>query len=641
MTNGAVRMPYRADVDGLRALAVLPVVLFHANVSGFSGGYVGVDVFFVISGYLITAIIRQEQSAGGYSVRSFYTRRIKRIIPALFVMMALVLVVGAVVLMPKDYAAASQSAAAASLFSSNIFFWRTGGYFDGPAEQKVFLHTWSLAVEEQFYIFFPLLLAATHRFIRRFEHQVLVLATLCSLILAVVGIQINKSLPTFFLLPTRAWELLLGSLLAIGFYPRMKSEACRGAVALAGLVLVLVPVALYSDRTPFPGLAAVPPCLGAALIIAAGAEGRHHLTWLLASKPMVGVGLISYSLYLWHWPIIVLTRYYLVRELTSFETAGVIAAGVFVAYLSWRFIEVPFRRRALGFGSLFTVFAAGAATFVAASVALTANMGWPSRYSPDVARINAVGGTMFKCSVTDYIPFKGYYACPLGVERRDFANIDVIIWGDSHAQMYTPAIDAVLAERGKSGLLIPVNDCPPLVDRSTSASCLRLNRSNARRITETSVRTVILAMHWENYDGRAYYLQAGMKEDHKFEVMLDGLVATVAELRAANKDVIIVGPIATPGYDLSSNLSRSMAYHRVSRQPLYAPRADLESRLEPVYSRLAMLRAAGVDVIYPDEAICSSTACPYMSEGVPIFADSNHLTAQFARSLAPLFRAYF
>jgi peptidoglycan/LPS O-acetylase OafA/YrhL len=331
---------YRADIDGLRAVAVVPVLLFHAGFPAFGGGFVGVDVFLVISGYLITANILGHSDGGRFSVIDFYARRIRRIFPALFAMLLGTAAIGLLVLLPGDLADLGREVSAATAFASNVLYWRETGYFEATAGQKLLLHTWSLAVEEQFYVAFPLLMYLAAR---ADISRVLVIAGALALsfALALWGVR-HEPAATFYLAPTRAWELLLGALLAAGAIPAPARRRVRDGLSLLGLGLIAWGVLAFSPRTPFPGASALVPCLGAALVIHAGAGGRSLGGRLLGSPATVFVGLISYSLYLWHWPLLVLAKYYAVRELTGAEVLAVLLLSVLVATVSWRFVERPF-----------------------------------------------------------------------------------------------------------------------------------------------------------------------------------------------------------------------------------------------------------------------------------------------------------
>lgn len=335
---------YRPEIDGLRALAVLPVLAFHAGFDAFGGGFVGVDVFFVISGYLITGILLKELDAGRFSLLSFYERRARRILPALIAVMLVCLPAAALLLLPRDLEDFTQSLVAVASFSSNILFWLESGYFDRTAELKPLLHTWSLAVEEQFYILFPLLLLALWQAPRVRLLAVLGLAFGVSLGLAEWGARAFPS-AAFYLLPTRAWELLLGVFCAIWLHHRGTSFAPGAGVqvlGLAGLALIAAAVLLFDHDTRFPGMPALLPTVGTGLIILCAVPGTL-VHALLRQRLLVGIGLISYSAYLWHQPLFAFVRYASPEEPAPLLMGALLLAVLPLAWVSWRFIEHPFR----------------------------------------------------------------------------------------------------------------------------------------------------------------------------------------------------------------------------------------------------------------------------------------------------------
>ena len=306
---------YRADVDGLRAIAVIPVVFYHANIWPFNGGFVGVDVFFVISGYLITWLIASEIDIGAFTVARFYERRIRRIFPALFVMMAFCAAVGCYLLPPDDYKLLGQSVVAATLFSSNILFWRHSGYFDVPASQQLLLHTWSLAVEEQFYLVFPLYLLFVRRHLPLWCKQITLLVCVLSFGFNVLTVK-NHGHAAFFLASHRVWELLVGALLALELVPRANA-LLRNILGLSGLGLIFFAVFSFSATTSFPGMAALLPVVGTAFILWAGVGGSSATTRLLSRAEFVFVGKISYSLYLWHFPLLAFAGYLSLKQFNA------------------------------------------------------------------------------------------------------------------------------------------------------------------------------------------------------------------------------------------------------------------------------------------------------------------------------------
>lgn len=341
-------MRYRPEIDGLRAVAVIPVILFHAGVETFGGGFVGVDIFFVISGYLITTILLTEMDQGKFSLINFYERRARRILPALFFVIAVITPFAWMWLTPRDMKDFAQSIVAVCTFSSNMLFWRESGYFDTSAELKPLLHTWSLAVEEQYYIFFPLLLLLTRRFAKRWTLTILSIGGIFSLALAQWGTIHNPS-GTFYLLPTRSWEILLGAFAAFYFNsaqaPKIP-QIINNALSLTGLALVCYSIFLFDKNTPFPGLFALVPTMGTLLVILCGLQGTL-VNRILSNRLCVGIGLISYSAYLWHQPLISLAKHRSLSEPPETVILSLCLASLPLAYLTWRFVENPFRRKNL------------------------------------------------------------------------------------------------------------------------------------------------------------------------------------------------------------------------------------------------------------------------------------------------------
>jgi peptidoglycan/LPS O-acetylase OafA/YrhL len=379
-------MQYRREVDGLRAVAVLPVILFHAGFDAVRGGFVGVDVFFVISGYLITSILLAELRTGSFTLLGFYERRARRILPALFFVILACLPFAWFWLLPSDMKEFSDSLLAVTTFVSNVFFWQTSGYFDTATELKPLLHTWSLAVEEQYYLFFPLFLMVAWRLGTRAIVAMLAAIGLASLALAQWGTTANPD-ANFYLLPTRAWELLIGALAAFRLEQRTPGDS-RPAVAeagsAAGLAMIVAAILVYDHRTPFPSLYALLPTVGAVLVILYATPvtvtGR-----LLGSQAAVGVGLISYSAYLWHQPLFAFARHQQDGEPSSLLMAALSVATLGLAWFSWRVVETPFRnRQRVSRKRIFQFAAFGSAGFLVLGAAGTLSTGFAFRY-PDPA----------------------------------------------------------------------------------------------------------------------------------------------------------------------------------------------------------------------------------------------------------------
>jgi peptidoglycan/LPS O-acetylase OafA/YrhL len=520
----APHIPYRPDIDGLRAVAVLLVMLFHADL-GVPGGFIGVDVFFVISGYLMTALLLKDRSAPGPAarLRDFYARRIRRIIPAATVMTVVVLVAGAAIMLPKPYAALAKSAIAQQLMASNIYFWRNTGYFDGAAETMPLLHTWSLAVEEQFYLGYPLLLLCMRRARRSRVRIALILLTVASLALSIYGARYHPW-GTFYLLPMRAWELLLGGLICVVPPPRRIAPWLLNAAGIASLGAIVGASFLFTKHTRFPGAAALVPCLAAAVLIYSNRGAPRATGALLAWRPLVIVGLMSYSLYLWHWPVLAFARIRLDivnQSLPLLVALACLAATFALAYISWRWVETPFRRRTSGDGNATDSLGrpqagASASTWRRPLVGATACA--LVVCGAGAAIVGTKGASMrFPKSEYPWLydgkPYLTYIMDPkgsgelkprrLGSSDSDDGDFDFLVWGDSHAMAVGHALDSICTELGAHGAMMAASAVPPLLEvtqKSESADTMaRWQDAFKTSVTAGNVRGVLLIARWNLY----------------------------------------------------------------------------------------------------------------------------------------------
>jgi peptidoglycan/LPS O-acetylase OafA/YrhL len=599
---------YRADIDGLRSVAVLPVLLFHAGISGFSGGYVGVDIFFVISGFLITGIIAREIDGGRFSIVHFYERRARRILPALTVVIVAILAAAAWLYLPGDFESVPKSALAALLFVSNVGFFLETGYFQGGAETKPLLHTWSLAIEEQFYLTFPLLLILLGRHAMRWRTAVIAGIALLSFALA-VATQNNGDGFAFYLLPPRAWELAVGALLALGAVPPVTARPLREALAMAGLLAIGVAVFTYDKHTIFPGMTATLPVLGVAALIhcAPGTlMGR-----LLSLRPLVAVGLISYSLYLWHWPLIVFTEYATDQRLAGWPRAIVVAAAFALALLSWRYVERPFRDASrVPRARLFRMAAGAMAALCAVSLAMIAAGPWPARFDPRVIAMaeakNDVSPYRGRCHDSSSA---GLPACVLGAKAPPGA----VVWGDSHAVELAYVLSRIEAEQGRSLVQRTQSSCPPIAgyDPPGDPRCGKANHEAIAAIrSDPRLRTVYLAAFW------ASPLNAS-------DAVLAGLDRTVGLLAGEGRRVVIVGPVPPAPFEVPRRLAHLAAFGRMDEafNPLGADTRAAAARIEAIARRW---RSAGVTYIDPVAALCDGGRCLLLHDGQPLYFDSHH-----------------
>lgn len=605
---------YRRDIDGLRALAILPVLLFHAHVPGFSGGYVGVDIFFVISGYLITGIIAREVDEGRFSLARFYERRFRRIMPALALMILTVLAVAAWLYLPGDLEGVPRSALAATLFASNLWFFTDTGYFSGGADVKPLLHTWSLAVEEQYYIGFPILLMLLARFAPRWRTAMVAGIAALSLAIAIV-MQRDTSGFTFYLLPTRAWELFAGALLALGAVPALRPRWLRELVAWSGLVAVALSVALYDRNTVFPGVTALAPVLGAATLIhaAPGTSVGRLLGW----EPMAGVGLISYSLYLWHWPLIVFTEYATDAPLSGGMRITVIGAALLAGTASWRFVERPFRdAQRMPATVIFRFTGAAMAILCMLSLALMAMGGWPARFSPQVLAQMAgqrdFAPTRKQCH-DSYM--RGATPCTLGAAVPP----DALLWGDSHGVELAYTLSLTARAENRSLIERTTSSCPPVLDfEARDPRCAAANRAAFAAIrANPAIRRVYLAAFWAN----------GAYDDPAFVNRLD---RTIAALRAEGRQVVLIGPVPPQSFDVPRHLAHLARAGRLQEaRGVY--RTWVEARTVHLRALFARWQAKGVGLIDPVAALCASGTCLIEQGGKPLYFDSHHLSVAGAR----------
>jgi len=469
MNNIIKDFSYRPEIDGLRAIAVLAVLFFHAELFGCSGGFVGVDIFFVISGFLITSLIWRDLEQKKFSFAHFWERRARRIVPALFAVTVATLVGGWFILLPSDFESLGRAGASQSFFAANIHYWRESGYFATAADVKPLLHTWSLAVEEQFYLFAPFCLFAISQ-LPRFKTRRAVICLLAIAFVASFGLSIfgvaSYRTASFFLLPTRAWELLFGSLVV--FLPRpqvLKSKSMLNeALCVVGIVLMLAPIFLYTRETTFPGLAALPPCLGAAIFIFSNGIKLTSIGSALTNKPAVFIGLISYSLYLWHWPFLAFARYLNPEPLSMSLKSVLLVLGFAAAILSWKFVETPFRKRTLGRTrkSMFVYASSMIVAVLALGLTIAQTSGFPNRYSPETLLL--AGG---KDDRIIYRNLKWNDIQKVNFERIGDSEFspppELFVWGDSFAMAALPAVDGFLDKHHLSGFAALHTSTPPTV----------------------------------------------------------------------------------------------------------------------------------------------------------------------------------
>ena len=661
----AQAMQYRADIDGLRSLAIVPIVLFHAGFPLFSGGFVGVDIFFVISGYLITSIIAKEIAAGQFDLWRFYERRIRRIFPALIVMLLVCSVAGWLLLFPLDLQAFGQSMVASTGFVANISFWLQSGYFDTASDLKPLLHTWSLAVEEQFYLLFPLVLLMAARN-NRDPHVIVWIILLLSFALSLVGVSRNPD-ASFYLIPTRAWELLIGSVLALKAVPAVSNRTARQGLALLGLALIAVPVFAYTNQTPFPGLSALWPCLGSALIIWTGGVQRSP-TWvahLLMQPAVVLVGLLSYSLYLWHWPIMVFNHHWFLEKPDGWSKIVLVLASVLAAFASWVLVEKPARHHATGLSRRLVFGLAGGAALVCIGIGVVFwQNGFIHRYPASLQRllqthdIQTKGFVGLQATVNgqtrDGLPQGGF------VVGETAQQPQLAIWGDSHVGAILNGIgEAAKPAQAPAISVFALGGCRPIIDvylaYEASTACHDHNGAVLSYLLKGPERKVVLVSRWPislfgdvratgKGDGQASLAlkpARGLDEAQAIEAFARNLGRTIDALTQSGKEVIVVETIVDLPLDVPHLVFKTLLRKPETAQITRDVSAYRERFLEVEQLFDRMQGQHRFERIRLRDSLCVQWQCLLYRKGQQgeiLYTDNNHLSASGSAMLAPLFR---
>ncbi len=637
---------YRPDIDGLRAIAVLLVVFFHAGFAELSGGFVGVDIFFVISGYLITGIIERELDGGHFSFADFYARRIKRICPALFVVLGLSAVAGFLLLIPADLKGLGTSIDSSVLFYANWHFYSQVGYFDGPAIEKPLLHTWSLAVEEQFYLIWPITLFCLYRAFGRKALPNFILALLCLSLVASQLVLRHNQVQVFYLLPYRAWELLLGAYLAVAPLPALARNAAS-VLGLAGFGTIAYAAVTFTAKTPFPGANALLPCLGAAMLIAAG--GRHNSLSrrVLGLGPLRFVGKISYSLYLIHWPIFSFANIILDHTPSVETRLAIMVASVILAALSWRFVETPARRATLRFSVIAPAVASAAALLALCGIAYHATNGLPFRVPSSVQIADAarqIGGKKRQradCRNDAKPPLPGP-VCPIGAAAPDL-QYDFVIWGDSHARQLASAFTDQARERGLAGIVLSSGACPPFINENRLYSvCADANLKIATWIkTQAKLKTVFLAGAWTTYARDGLLTVADEDEATTDKISLEvkptgqaGLRDTLRFLRSLHIPMVILDDTPFFPRNVPSCVARARMFGRSDEHCFVLARRDFDGNSEQASFILTGIRRRyDIPLVSTAHAFCDRDFCRAERDGVIFYRDHNHLNTTGARYL--------
>jgi len=646
-------MKYRSDIDGLRALAVLPVLFYHGGMTFFSGGYVGVDIFFVISGYLITSVIIEEIKNNTFTIKNFHVRRIKRIFPVLFFILLTVTVLGLFLQMPYDFRNYGKSLSATVMFVSNIYFNKQMGYFTDAAEAKPLLHTWSLSVEEQFYIFYPLILILITRYLDRKYIRYVFGIFLVSLIASIVMIDKSPS-DTFYLLHTRAWELFIGSLLALGAMPALRNRVLSEVLSIGGLAMILYSIVVYTSETQFPGAAAILPCVGAFLLIYTGGQSTA-VSKVLSMRPFVYVGLISYSLYLWHWPLLSFFNSYRPIILISDGTAdtvryALLALSFLLSVLTYRYIETPFRKiRPKNLKVFFSkTFAVMAVICLLGGVVYWTD-GIPWRMPKTVYQIDNGHDELEKmgsCKDRNTSEFNYESIRRIGA---DGGEPEFVIFGDSHAGAFYPGFDAYGKKTGRTGLLVSKNGLVPVLgfghkykDCYTDIAEKTVEIINSHE----NIKRVVLISRWViHVEGHKGSKNRVGKEiivyDQNHNVVPRGEVhgyiyenlrRTVETLQKHGKEVFIMSGVPEIDENVPDVMAKTEFLNKVfgygnvvDIRPTVKDFEDYQKNVHMILKKVS--DDTGATILHPEEALRNGKYYELTHNGHSNYMDGNHLNS--------------
>jgi peptidoglycan/LPS O-acetylase OafA/YrhL len=618
-------LQYRREIDGLRAVAVLPVILFHAGFDVFSGGFVGVDVFFVISGFLITSILIDELERDDFSIARFYERRARRILPALFVVLLACIPFAWMWMLPAEFKTFSNTLVSVVLFVSNIRLWQQSGYFDTAAELKPLLHTWSLAVEEQYYLLFPLLLLLLWRLGRNRAFWLVAAIAFVSFLLSEYGWRHHPS-ANFFLAPTRAWELLAGSICA--FLTVDRTPGASNLLSATGLALIAFSIFYYDSSTPFPSVYALAPVVGTALVLLY-ARGATLVARLLSTAPVVGIGLISYSAYLWHQPLFAFARIRSLTEPSPAMMAGLAVASLLLAIITWKYVEQPFRKRSGRVlptrKGIFVASAAAGSFLILFGISGCLSNGFPKRFIDEHAFLGerlAVNFGLHQDCEGEFNKSPNCYTSK---------SPEVLLWGDSFAmhlmQGLVASEEKLAIQQHTKSACSPVLGIAPVNQEfrlSWAKECIEFNGLVLEWLKQNpSVKVVVLSsrftpiLDWGFVDERGRRYPKGGTS-----IALEKLAATIDEVRSHGAKVVVVSPPPSDGRNIGECLKKSILWAHAE--------SFCDFKFEESNSSYEFLKRASevVPIYWIHENICPGGNCGTMRDGLILYRDAGHLSKE-------------
>jgi peptidoglycan/LPS O-acetylase OafA/YrhL len=644
---------YRTDIDGLRAFAVIAVLLYHSGIPGFEGGFIGVDIFFVISGFLISNTLLKNIDNTEFFLKDFYIRRIRRIIPPLFVIKIFVITVGVCIYDSKTFEALGKSVISSSIFLSNVYFWRTTGYFESEVYKNPLIHTWSLSLEEQFYLLFPLFLILINKYFKTKLVTIIILLITSSFIINLFGVKYYPS-ATYYLLPTRVWELLIGTILSFKILPSSNNKIVKNTLFTIGISLLISSVNLINEHTMFPGYIVLLPILGVSIIIQNGINYTSSFQSILKTKIFIFIGKISYHLYLWHWPIISFYKYLKVTAWTNDDGFICILITLIMAYLTWRTIELPIKK--CEYKKISKKYIALTICMILLLPILLGFLivwynGMPNRVKPKVTKIvndASVDEHWEVQNIWEVNNSNGLFKTNPPIVGEPETSPSFALIGDSHARALIPAYAKLSQLKHLSGYMITMSSTPPIIG-TTIISTVNDNGINEHRYNYSvlqflknniQIKTVVLAARWGSYINGHWKEK---KETPSYSIFYDnqnnkienerglelGTEAFIDSLIKLKKRIVILTSVPEIGYDVpsiywsSSILPSLIDFNEI--RPTKNEYHERENKANKILEKIAnnkRLELIHIENVFYDH----SNKAILMNKGKILYRDNNHLS---------------
>ncbi len=621
----------RTDIDTLRGISVISVLIYHIDSAIFPNGYLGVDLFFVISGYVITRSIIKELKNGNFNFFDFYSKRARRILPALLFVLLISLIFAGFFFLTADLKRFVESLISSLGFVSNFYFWITGGYFSSNDQLKPLLHLWSLSVEEQFYIFFPIFLFLIYRIFKNKNFYLIgiILASLISYSLNYYFLSHTDTV--FFLFPTRIWQFGIGAAMAL--CPNLKIKNLWFESFYYFLAIFLITYNFLATLKFLPDGTLM--CIGLSLILLKPINEKNFLSKIFQFRPIIFIGLISYSLYLWHWPIISFLKYIYIDGLTI---QIIILATIFISaisFLSWKFVEQPFLNKRSGiykydYLRLFKFITLKYSVLVFVSLIIVFSKNLPSRYDKFPNLLAQSIRSSYDCPPFKYKKFYETYGCYINLKKD--SSPDNILLGNSHAYMYGWPFIEHLNKINKSGLILQFS-CQPFIDKNSSQKCLKKAKRRFNSILKTNKKEkVFIGLTWNSK--RLINEKGEIFTDTDFKIIKKSIDNLINQLKINNKDVYLLGPLQTPNYDFASKNSRQIIF-KGKKYNYKEPLEEFENNYRTIINYYE--KKLGNKFIQPHKKFCDANYCYFSDKGGAFFADRSHLSKYGSMKMLTIF----